>query len=358
MPAVPGRRGNGRVPTVRAAVDALPDGGPRERLRRVPRRGRGHAARRAWPSTTCGCSTPAAAAASYLTWWSDGETRRRGASLAALKARYRAAGAELDRDRAARLPARRARVRRHHRPRRRARAAAGAPRRPRAAAARPARRGHPLRRPVEAVCALLPGPSPSDVAAAKALARSGPPREQVGLELAPFGMRPEGAPGWSPEDRLVRRAALGRAALRGARRPRRRDAVALPLRQVRLDHPVLGAVRVAVAAHRQPAVPLRAARRDRRACDRAGDPEELDRRGSGCPRRPTTSRRSCSGRGRRLHAGRRRDPGLPAAHHRPRVHGHHPERQADVRRARGRASSPGWPTRCSAPRAARSTTTG
>ena len=40
--------------------------------------------------------------------------------------------------------------------------------------------------PVEAVCALLPGPSPADVAAAKALARTGPPREQVGLELAPF----------------------------------------------------------------------------------------------------------------------------------------------------------------------------
>ena len=44
----------------------------------------------------------------------------------------------------------------------------------------------PYAAPVEAVCALLPGPSPADVAAAKALARSGPPREQVGLELAPF----------------------------------------------------------------------------------------------------------------------------------------------------------------------------
>ena len=34
----------------------------------------------------------------------------------------------------------------------------------------------------------------TDVAAAKALARSGPPREQVGLDLAPFGLTPEGAP--------------------------------------------------------------------------------------------------------------------------------------------------------------------
>lgn len=51
--------------------------------------------------------------------------------------------------------------------------------------------GTPYAAPVEAVCALLPGPSPADVAAAKALARTGPPREQVGLELAPF---PPGGP--------------------------------------------------------------------------------------------------------------------------------------------------------------------
>ena len=50
----------------------------------------------------------------------------------------------------------------------------------------------PTPAPVEAVCALLPGPSPADVAAAKALARSGPPREQVGLELAPFALRTGG----------------------------------------------------------------------------------------------------------------------------------------------------------------------
>jgi nitrate reductase delta subunit len=38
---------------------------------------------------------------------------------------------------------------------------------------------------LEAVCATLPGPSPRDRAAARALARSGPPREDVGLE--PYG---------------------------------------------------------------------------------------------------------------------------------------------------------------------------
>ena len=52
--------------------------------------------------------------------------------------------------------------------------------------------GTPYAAPVEAVCALLPGPSPADVAAAKALARNGPPREQVGLELAPFSPAPAG----------------------------------------------------------------------------------------------------------------------------------------------------------------------
>ena len=52
--------------------------------------------------------------------------------------------------------------------------------------------GTPYAGPVEAVCALLPGPSPADVAAAKALARNGPPREQVGLELAPFSLAPAG----------------------------------------------------------------------------------------------------------------------------------------------------------------------
>ena len=36
---------------------------------------------------------------------------------------------------------------------------------------------------VEAVCDLLPGPSPKDRAAAERLARTGPPRESVGLEL-------------------------------------------------------------------------------------------------------------------------------------------------------------------------------
>ena len=48
----------------------------------------------------------------YLTWWTDGETRRRGQSLATLKERYRRGGLEFDSQRAARLPAGGAGVRR------------------------------------------------------------------------------------------------------------------------------------------------------------------------------------------------------------------------------------------------------
>lgn len=122
----------------------------------------------------------------YLTWWSDGETRRRGASLAAVQARYHAAGFELaggelpdylpvvcEYAATADLVDGLALLQEH---------------RPGLELLRLALldAGTPYAAPVEALCALLPGPSPHDVAAARALARSGPPREQVGLELAPF----------------------------------------------------------------------------------------------------------------------------------------------------------------------------
>ncbi len=174
-----------RFPLVRSAVDTLPPGVPRERLTAFLQ----HAA-----------ATPAGELAEhyveildrrrrcclYLTWWSDGETRRRGGSLVALKQRYQAAGVELDsRELPDFLPA----VLEY---------AATADLADGLALLQEHRAGLELLRlalldaatpyaaPVEAVCALLPGPSPADVAAAKALARSGPPREQVGLELAPF----------------------------------------------------------------------------------------------------------------------------------------------------------------------------
>jgi nitrate reductase delta subunit len=126
----------------------------------------------------------------YLTWWSDGETRRRGASLAALKQRYRAAGVELG---SSELPdflpvvleyaaltdlADGLALLQEHR-----------------AGVELLRlalldAGTPYAAVLEAVCSLLPGPSPADVAAAKALARTGPPSEQVGLEPAPFSAAP------------------------------------------------------------------------------------------------------------------------------------------------------------------------
>jgi nitrate reductase delta subunit len=126
----------------------------------------------------------------YLTWWTDGETRRRGQSLAELKQRYRHAGLELGSgelpdylpvvleyaatgdlaDGLALLQQHRAGVELLR------------------LALRDA--GSPYAAVVEAVCALLPGPSPQDKAAARRLARTGPPDETVGLE--PFGPAVQG----------------------------------------------------------------------------------------------------------------------------------------------------------------------
>jgi nitrate reductase delta subunit len=181
------------LPTARAAVEALPAGEPRDRLR-------------AFLAETASMSSGALAehyvrvfdtrrrCCLYLTWWSDGETRRRGSSLAELKSRYRTAGAEFD---STELPDYLPAVLEF---------AATADLADGLALLQEHRAGIELLRlalldaatpyaaPVQAVCALLPGPSPDDVAAAKALARSGPPREQVGLDLAPFGTVPAGGP--------------------------------------------------------------------------------------------------------------------------------------------------------------------
>ena len=180
------------LPLVRAALDTLPEGRPRERLTAFVA-----AAESMAPAQLAehyiGVFDQHRRCCLYLTWWTDGETRRRRTSLAKLEQRYRAAGMELDRtelpdflpavlefaattDRTGGL----ALLQEH-------RAALELLRLALVEAATP------YAAPVEAVCALLPGPSPTDVAAAKALARSGPPREQVGLDLAPFGTRPEGA---------------------------------------------------------------------------------------------------------------------------------------------------------------------
>ncbi|OLT00469.1 nitrate reductase molybdenum cofactor assembly chaperone [Pseudonocardia sp. CNS-004] len=174
-----------RFPLVRGAVDGLPAGRPRERLVAFLHDAAGT------PHTTLAehyveVFDRRRRCCLYLTWWSDGETRRRGGALAALKQRYRAAGVEWDSTELPDfLPALfeyaattdladgLALLQEHRAGLELLRLALLDARTPYAA-------------PIEAVCALLPGPSPTDVAAAKALARNGPPREQVGLELAPF----------------------------------------------------------------------------------------------------------------------------------------------------------------------------
>ncbi|WP_327353582.1 nitrate reductase molybdenum cofactor assembly chaperone [Streptomyces sp. NBC_01304] len=125
----------------------------------------------------------------YLTWWTDGDTRNRGLSLVRIKRIYRDFGLEFTGDElpdflpvalefAARHPEAGTELLTEHR--------AGL---------------ELLRlavtdantvyaRVLEAVCATLPGPSPQTKAEAKALARSGPPREAVGLEPLGPGVGP------------------------------------------------------------------------------------------------------------------------------------------------------------------------
>lgn len=120
----------------------------------------------------------------HLTYYTDGDTRRRGARLAALKSRYRAHGWEPPAGElpdflpallefAARSPGAGEETLRAHRPG--------------LELLRLALEDHggPYRLLLRAVCASLPGPSPADRAAARRLARGGPPVETVGLEVLP-----------------------------------------------------------------------------------------------------------------------------------------------------------------------------
>ncbi|SEG45192.1 respiratory nitrate reductase chaperone NarJ [Actinacidiphila yanglinensis] len=118
----------------------------------------------------------------HLTWWTDGDTRRRGAALLRFKEHYRAHGMEPGDDE---LPdflpvvlefsaaTRTDGLLREHRP---------ALELLRLALTES---GTPYARVLEAVCATLPGASPADRAQARAMARGGPPSEAVGL--MPYG---------------------------------------------------------------------------------------------------------------------------------------------------------------------------
>ena len=125
----------------------------------------------------------------YLTWWTEGETRRRGLALARLKELYRTRGYELV---STELPDFLPVVLEF---------AAGTPdlglsllQENRAALEllRLALVEHasPYGAVVAAVCDLLPGASPQDEAAARALARTGPPTEAVGLDGYGFDAGP------------------------------------------------------------------------------------------------------------------------------------------------------------------------
>lgn len=186
------------LPLVRRTVDGLQSGVPRERLTAFLDHAQGVAAGDLGRHYVSVFDTRRRCCL-YLTWWTDGETRRRGSSLAALKARYRAAGVEWD---SPELPDFLPAVLEY---------AATADLTDGLALLQEHRAGIELLRlalidadtpyaaAVQAVCALLPGPSPADVAAAKALARSGPPREQVGLDLLPFPtVRPQHAETGAP----------------------------------------------------------------------------------------------------------------------------------------------------------------
>jgi nitrate reductase delta subunit len=119
----------------------------------------------------------------YLSYWTDGDTRRRGEVLASIKARYRASGWLVDThgELTDYLPM----VLEY------------------AAIADPVdgprllqeyrasiellkfsllEAGTPYAGVLEAVCDTLPGASPADVAAVHRMAAAGPPREQVGLD--------------------------------------------------------------------------------------------------------------------------------------------------------------------------------
>ncbi|WP_019633353.1 nitrate reductase molybdenum cofactor assembly chaperone [Actinomadura atramentaria] len=125
----------------------------------------------------------------YLTYYRDGDTRRRGASLVALKERYRAAGVEpATRELPDFLPVVLEFAALHGGADLLAEHRAGLE------LLRLALRDRssPYAAPVEAVCATLPGPAPRDRAEALRLARTGPPGELVGLEL---GLRPFGPGG-------------------------------------------------------------------------------------------------------------------------------------------------------------------
>ena len=273
----------------------------------------------------------------YLSYWTDGDTRRRGEVLGRFKSAYRASGflvdthgelpdylpmvlefaalADLDAGRELlqayrpSLELLRIALRRD-----------GRARTP-ACARRPcARRCRVRRRPTAPPCRRWPTP------AAHRSSRSGwTPYDPRLLPLQPVGEPLMDVLLWGVLPYVVIVA------------PGRRDGLAVPLRQVRLDHALVAALRVAAAADRVAAVPLRHPAGAGRPHRRPGHPRVLDRGGRASARASTTSTRcsSAASPGVCTLVGHPH-PRLPPAPDRAGLHGHHPQRQADVRPARRR----------------------
>jgi nitrate reductase delta subunit len=172
----------GRLPALRAATESLASGRPRHGLQDFL----DHAA-----------ATPlqdlqrhyvdvfdvSRRHALYLSYWTDGDTRRRGQVLASIKARYRASGWLVDTHgeltdflplvleyAALADPVDGPALLQEYRPSLELLRIALV-------------EDHtPYASVVEAVCATLPGPSPADRAAVQRMVAEGPPREEVGLD--------------------------------------------------------------------------------------------------------------------------------------------------------------------------------
>ncbi|MGW2229185.1 nitrate reductase molybdenum cofactor assembly chaperone [Streptomyces formicae] len=117
----------------------------------------------------------------YLSWWRDGDTRRRGMALVRFKEVYREHGLEFSGEELPDFLPAVLEFSAHAGPVLLTENRSGIE------LLRLALTdfGTPYAAVLDAVCASLPGPTPKDRAEALALARSGPPREDVGLE--PFG---------------------------------------------------------------------------------------------------------------------------------------------------------------------------
>ena len=277
----------------------------------------------------------------YLSYWTDGDTRRRGEVLGRVQGalpRQRLAGRHPRR--ADRLPADGAGVRRDRRPGGRTGAAAGVPRPASSCSssrcATPAARTPASSRRSATRC---PGPRPPTPRPCTGWPPSGPPREEVGLDaydprllpLAPRGPRDERAAVGSPALRRCSSLLVGGTIWRYRYDQfgwTTRSSQLYESRLLRIGSPLFHfGLRV---RHRRP---------PRRAGDPASAGRTLRREPAPLPRRS----RSCVGgiAGLCTLAGIGH-PRLPPPYHRPGLHGHDAQRQGDVRRARrGDRARPG-----------------